>query len=217
MKLYLDEMLTDVDISKISIMDNNPLSLDRIIQNTISRCKDISYTPTHFRKHFHLSLIAAILVVLLATTALAATISAYLKTVNIEYQVSENGEILPPEVPDLGITLSVSNVSSTGLQITSSVETSKTIGTISAGSQYYLEMQTDSGWSIVPMLYEHQWQWDNQNIDEVQYSWHIDWTIIYGELAPGSYRIQKPFTVTSSDGVVKTYFISKEFIVDDFE
>lgn len=213
MKLYIDEMLTDVDVSKISIMENSPLSLDRIIQNTVSSCKDISHTPTRFRKHFHLSLIAAILVVLLATTALAATIAGYLKTVNIEYQVSENGEILPLEVPDLGITLSVSNISSTGLQITSSVETSKTIGTISAGSQYYLEMQTESGWSVVPMLYEHEWQWDNQNVDGVQYSWSIDWTNIYGELTPGSYRIQKPFTITFNDGVVKTYFISKEFVV----
>ncbi len=213
MKLSLDEMLTDVDASQIPITEKSPLSLDRIIQNTISNCNDYSRAPTDFRRRFHLSLVAAILVGLLATTALAATISAYLKTVNIEYQVSDDGEILPPEVPDLGITLSVSNVSPTGLQLASSVETTKTVGTISAGSQYYLEVQTDSGWLVVPMLYEHQWQWDNQKIDGAQCSWHIDWTSIYGELTPGSYKIQKPFTVTSNDGVVKTYFISKEFIV----
>lgn len=213
MILYLDEMLTDVDASQITITGNNPLSLDRIIQNTISNCNDYSRAPSHFRRRFHLSLVAAILVGLLATTALAATIAGYLKTVNIEYQVSDAGEILPPEVPDLGITLSVSNVSSTGLQLTSSVETMQSVGAISAGSGYYLEVQTDSGWLVVPMLYGHQWQWDNQKIDGDQHTWHIDWTIIYGELAPGNYRIRKPFTVTSNDGVVKTYFINEEFII----
>lgn len=214
MILYLDEMLTDVDASQITITGNNPLSLDRIIQNTISNCNDYSRAPTHFRRRFYLSLVAAILVGLLATTALAATIAGYLKAVNIEYQVSENGEILPPEVPDLGITLSVSNVSPTGLQLTSSVDTANTIGTISAGSEFYLEVQTDSGWLVVPMLYEHQWQWDNQKIHEDQRTWHIDWTSIYGELAPGNYRIQKPFTITSNDGAVKTYSINEEFIVE---
>lgn len=213
MILYLDEMLTDVDASQITITGNNPLSLDRIIQNTIFKCNDYSRAPTRFRRRFHLSLVAAILVGLLATTALAATIASYFKTVNIEYQVSDDGVILPPEVPDLGITLSVSNVSPTGLQLTSSMETMKSVGTISAGSSYYLEVQTDSGWLVVPMLYEHQWQWDNQEIDGEQRTWHIDWTSIYGELAPGNYRIQKPFTVTSNDGVAKTYFINEEFIV----
>ena len=213
MKLSLDEMLTDVDASQIPITEKSPLSLDRIIQKTISNCDDYSHAPTHFGRRIHLSLVAAILIGLLATTALAATIAGYLKTVNIEYQVSDDGEILPPEVPDLGITLSVSSVSPTGLELTSFIETAKDVGIISAGSEYYLEMQTDSGWLVVPMLYEHQWQWDNQKIDGEQHFWQIDWTGIYGELAPGSYRIQKPFTVTSNDGVDKTYFISEEFIV----
>ena len=213
MILSLDDMLTDVDASHIPVIEKSPLSLDRIIQNTISNCNDYSRTPIHFRRRFHLSLVAAILIGLLATTALAATIAGYLKTVNIEYQVSDDGEILPPEVPDLGITLSVSSVSPTGLELTSFIETAKDVGTISAGSEYYLEMQTDSGWLVVPMLYENQWQWDNEKISGVQYSWNIDWTSIYGELAPGSYRIQKPFTVTSNDGAVKTYCISKEFII----
>lgn len=213
MKLSLDEMLTDVDASHITVIEKSPLSLDRIIQNTISNCNDYSRTPTHFGRRFHLSLVAAILIGLLATTALAATIAGYLKTVNIEYQVSDDGEILPPEVPDLGIVLSVSSVSPTGLELTGFIETAKDVGTISAGSEYYLEMQTDTGWLVVPMLYEHQWQWDNEKINSDQYSWNIDWTSIYGELAPGSCRIQKPFTVTSNDGEVKTYCISKEFII----
>ena len=101
MKLYLDEMLTHVDVSYVPMSENSPLSLDRIIQNTISSCNDCSHTPIHFRKRFHLSLVSAILVGLLATTALAASITGYLQTVNIEYQVSDDGKILPPEVPDL--------------------------------------------------------------------------------------------------------------------
>lgn len=213
MKFYLDELLTDINVSQIPLTENNPLSLDRIIQKTISQCNAFAPASTHYRRHFPLSLVAAILVGLLATTTLAATISGYLRTVDIEYQVSEDGEILSPEEPDLGITLFVSNASPNGLVLSCSLDTTTSSRIVSAGSQYYLEMQTDSDWLVVPMLYEHQWQWDNQKIDGNQHSWHMDWTSLYGKLSPGNYRIQKPFTVTSNDGVVDTYFISEEFII----
>ena len=214
MKLYLDELLTDMDASQIPITDNSPLSLDRIIQKTVSNCNGLMQDPAHYKKRFYAFLIAAILVGLLITTALAATIAGYLKTVNIEYPVSDDGVILPPEAPDLGITLSASNVSPTGLQLNGSVEVREYVGTISAGSDYYLEVQTDRGWLAVPMLYEHRWQWDNQKLGGAQCTWLVDWTGIYGELAPGNYRVRKPFTVTSNDGAVKTCFLSAEFIVE---
>lgn len=63
------------------------------------------------------------------------------------------------------------------------------------------------------MLCEYQWQWDDQKLDGEQYLWHIDWTDIYGALAPGRYRIQKRFTVTSDDGAFRIYFICEEFIL----
>lgn len=213
MKLALDELLTYVDASQIRISEKNPLSPDRIIQNTISRCNVYPHERTHCRRRIYLLLTAAILVGLLAATALAATIAESMKTVTIEYQVSDEGEILSPEVPDLGIRLSVSNVSPTGMDLTGSVGTTRAAETICAGSGYYLEAQTDSGWEAVPMLCEHQWQWDDQKLDGGQYLWQIDWTDIYGALASGRYRIQKGFTVISDDGTFKIYFICEEFIL----
>ena len=214
MKLSIDELLTDVDASHVTVIEKSPLSLDRIIQNTISNYCDRSRTPTHFKRRFHLSLVAAILVGLLATTALATAIAGYIKTVSFELQVSDAGEILPPEVPDLGISLSVSSVSPAGLKLTCFMEKVETVDVISAGSEYYLEMQTDSDWPVVPMLYEHQWQWDAEKLNGDNHSWNIDWTGIYGELAPGSYRIYKLFTVTFIDGEIHSYFFSKEFIIE---
>lgn len=214
MKLFLDEMLTDVDASLIPISEKHPLSLDRIIQNTISNCEDSSRAPNHFRRHLHLSLAAAILVGLLAIGALATPLIGHLKTVQIEYPVSDDGNIVSPELPDLGIALSVAQASPIGLELTVSVETVKNNASISAGSDYYLEMQKGDSWMVVPMLSEHQWQWDSRKIDADPHTWQIDWTGIYGVLAPGSYRIQKSFTVTSDDGAAKTYFIGESFIIE---
>lgn len=125
MKLDLDELLTYVDASQIRISQKSPLSPDRIIQNTISRCNGYPHERTHYRRRIYLLLTAAILVGLLAATALAATIADSMKTIAIEYQVSDEGEILSPEVADLGIRLSVSNESPTGMDLTGSVGTDK--------------------------------------------------------------------------------------------
>ncbi len=214
MKLFLDELLTDVDASQIPITEKSPLSLDRVIQKTISNCNEDSHTSAHVRRRFPFALVAAILVGLLATTVFGSTFAGYhLQTVTFEYEVSEDGEILGPVIPDVGITLSVSSVSPTGLELTGFVEPARDIDTIYAVHDYYLEMQTDGGWLAVPMPHEQRWHWNGMKVEGGPCFWKIDWTSRYGALAPGNYRIQQPFAVTFDDGSLELYFISKAFVI----
>lgn len=213
MKLSIDELLTNVDASDVKIVERSPLSLDRIIQTTISNCNDHSSSPTRFAKRLHLFFVAATLIGLLASTALAETIVVYLESVDIEFQVSEDGKILPTEIPNFGITFSVSNVTPRGMLVTYFVERGKFTGTVSTGSGYYLEIKTDNGWTVVPKHYEPHWFWDNIELDEGQYCWNIDWTDIYGELQSGNYRIRISVSVTTADGEVKLYFPYEEFLI----
>lgn len=221
MKFYLDEMLADVDASQIPITDNHPLSLDRIMKKTISGCNAFPPISTQRRMGFRLSLAAAILAGLVVTTALAATVSdSYMQTVTVTYPVSEDGQILPHKASDPGITLSVSDISPTGLCLTGSIETTKPGGAVYAVGGYFLEVQTDGLWQTVPLLYAHHWQWEPQRIDGSQHTWQIDWTAIYGELPPGCYRIQKYFAVAESEEEEITqssqcYFVGAVFIIED--
>ena len=90
MKLYLDELLTDVDVSQIQITEKHPLSIELIVEHTLAACQDAA--PVRGKKRLPVALVAAIVVGLLATTALAVTTSVYhLKTVSLEYPVSEQG------------------------------------------------------------------------------------------------------------------------------
>lgn len=212
MKLYFDELLTDVDVSQIQIAEKHPLSLEHIVEHTLTACQDAA--PAHRKKRLHFVLVAAIVVGLMATTALAVSTSIYhLKTVSYEYPVSEQGEILPPEDPDLGITLSLSDISPTGLCLTAAVEPRKSIKRISAYNGYALEVQRSDRWEFVPTVHEHPWQWDDAPTDADRWTWQIDWENIYGSLAPGRYKIEKAFCITFADGTNELYFVSKEFVI----
>ncbi len=215
MKLSLDEMLTDVDASQIPITEKSPLSLDRVIQKTISNCSKDAHAPTHLRRRFPFALVAAILVGLLATTALAATFTGYhLQTTTFFYEVSEDGKVLGPVLPDVGITLSISSVSPTGLEFTSFMEPAEGVEAIYAVHDYYLETQTDGGWVAVPMCYERRLHWNGMKMGGTPCFSKMDWTSIYGELAPGNYRIQAPFAVTFENGSFELHWISKAFIIE---
>ena len=212
MKLYLDELLTDVDVSQIQITEKHPLSLELIVEHTLAACQDAA--PARGKKRLPVALVAAIVVGLLATTALAVTTSVYhLKTVSLEYPVSEQGEILPPEDPDLGITLSLSDISPTGLCLTAAVEPRENIEGISAYNGYALEVQRSDGWAFVPTAHEHPWHWEDAPTDAECWSWQIDWKTIYGSLAPGRYKIDKAFCITFADGTSELYFISEGFVI----
>ncbi len=135
--------------------------------------------------------------------------------VEIQHQGNKDGEIISGEMPDWGISLSSSDVTPAGMTLICSQSGGDITGMLMTGPQYYLEIQTDSGWETLQAK-------DGINI------WHLsaysiplnestecklNWSSRYGELAPGIYRLYKPIWegVTMQNGL--RYAYSHEFII----
>lgn len=216
MKLSLDELLTDADVSAICVAEDHPLSLDRIMHRTISKAN--GQAPARKRKRLSLPLIAAVTAALLATTVFAMNTSGYrLHTVNIEYEIDENGRIIrqeAPTEPESGISLSVSDISPTGLNlICFPDDASDPEGCIITGD-YFLDIQTENGWEVVPAQNAAQLQAVRQNVSGESCTVHIDWSATHGELSPGTYRIRPGFEFAKSDNTFEVCFIGAEFIIE---
>ena len=94
----------------------------------------------------------------------------------------------PPDNP-LGMYLSVSEVTDTGLTLTFTQSGGKVTGSLDMGSIYWVEQQTGEGWEQLP---EEPAAYTLQGYTfplEDSVSFPLDWTNRYGALDPGSYRI----------------------------
>lgn len=212
MKLSIDDLLTDADVSAICVAEDHPLSLDRVMQRTISKAS--GYAPTRRRKRLSLPLIAAVIAVLLAATVFAISTSGYtLYTVDIEYAVNENGQIIRPEEqskPEPGISLSISDISPSGLNLTCFMD-DESNAEICITSDFYLDIQTENGWEAVPA---NNVQVSKQSVSETPYTIYIDWSTTHGALSPGTYRIRQAFEFAKCDSAFEVYFIAAEFVIE---
>lgn len=133
-----------------------------------------------------------------------------LQTTEIEYQVNENGEIIYPK-PDWGITVSAEDVTPTGLMLNITQSGENIPETLIIGPEFYLEVQTDTGWEVMKAKDgSNVWIFTTNYLpaDETT-EFEIDWTNIYGELTPGTYRICKSVWdhLPTEDGQSYTYTI----------
>jgi hypothetical protein len=88
-------------------------------------------------------------------------------------------------------------------------------GQLATNVGYYLERQTDSGWEIVSKTddeYEFQGAGIEISRDSV-HSWTIDWSNIYGELSPGTYKLNKPVMERKDRQIIRVYCYSIEFVI----
>ncbi len=139
-----------------------------------------------------------------------------LQTTVIEYQVNENGEIIYP-MPDWGIAISAADVTTTGMTLNIAQSGGDTTNTLITGPDFYLEVHTNNRWEVMP-------EKDGGNVwDYYPYSiplngaieFKIDWSNIYGELSPGTYRLCKSVSnhFPTEDGQSYTYSI--EFTISN--
>ena len=86
---------------------------------------------------------------------------------------------------------------------------------ISFGEEYYIQKKTESGWEDVKELMDH-------NVNAVlfqapagdSFSFDVNWSLLYGTLESGEYRIVKPYQKSimfSRDG--ETFYAFAEFSV----
>lgn len=94
---------------------------------------------------------------------------------------------------NLGITLSVENVTSTGLTLVCIQSGGEPTGSLQTGSEFKLEVLENGEWMAVPYLNDNiAWTAIAHLIPmEDSISWEINWERLYGELSEGTYRIKK--------------------------
>ena len=120
--------------------------------------------------------------------------------------------------PDWGLTLSVKNVTLTGLTLVVKQEGGNPTGNIMTGEAYYLITLTDETWEMVEELPLPEGV-DGRGFNSLAYwiekgetkEFAIDWEWIFGELPGGTYRIVKEFMDFRETGDYDTFDYWVEF------
>lgn len=119
--------------------------------------------------------------------------------------------------PDWGLTLSVKNVTSTGLTLVCTKNGGNPTGELMCGTDYHLIVLEDGTWKDVPTVIENYawnslayWIWEGQDT-EFDYSW--EW--LYGKLPAGIYRLTKGFMDFRDAGDFDTAMYWVEFEITE--
>ena len=120
-----------------------------------------------------------------------------------------------------GVTLTVRNVTPTGLTLIVTQSGGAPTGELETGSRYWLEEYRNGAWEAVPEVptedgVERGWDMIAYLIpmdDSVE--WEINWTWIYGELPTGTYRIGKEIMDFRGTGDYDEQIYYAEFEVTD--
>lgn len=121
------------------------------------------------------------------------------------------------EEDEWGITLSVEEVTSSGLTLVCTQSGGNARGELQTGSPYVLERYAEGKWfpvGIKPGL-DVAWTMEGWMIErDAQTKWQVDWKFLYGQLEPDTYRISKVIKDFRGPGkyTEKTYYA--EFAVE---
>lgn len=220
MELKIDELISNINDNQVAIATINSVSVKRIRDLALEKINSSqSRSAAHRRHSLSIGILVAILVISLSAIATASTqpyTQPYtLHTTDCIYYVTDDGQLIPPPAPDWGVTFSVSNVTPTGMVLTCTQADGDYSGQLATNIGYYLERQTDSGWEIVSKTndeYVFQGAGIEISRDSV-HSWTIDWSNIYGELSPGTYKLNKPVMERKDRQIIRVYCYSIEFVI----
>ena len=220
MELKIDELISNINDNQVAIATINSVSVKRIRDLALEKINSSqSRSAAHRRHSLSIGILVAILVISLSAIATASTqpyTQPYtLHTTDCIYYVTDDGQLIPPPAPDWGLTFSVSNVTPTGMVLTCTQADGDYSGQLATNVGYYLERQTDSGWEIVSKTndeYVFQGAGIEISRDSV-HSWTIDWSNIYGELSPGTYKLNKPVMERKDRQTIRVYYYSIEFVI----
>ena len=126
---------------------------------------------------------------------------------------SESSSVQTAEDP-WGLTLSVKDVTPTGLTLVITQEGGSPTGTLQYGSDYTLEVEQDGTWQNVPDLVDGNFAWDGMaylvTMDgETEQA--VDWDWLFCPLSPGHYRLSKEFMDFRDTGDYDTQLYDVEF------
>ena len=117
---------------------------------------------------------------------------------------------------DWGITLSVREVSPTGLTLTCTQSGGIAEGSLETGSAYTIEKYENDHWVEVKPQGEAIWDMMAHLIaSDTTTEWTIDWSWLYGELSPGTYRISKTVVDFKESGASESQIYFVDFEIKD--
>lgn len=121
------------------------------------------------------------------------------------------------ELIDIGLSLSLKDISNTKATLVFQQWDSTFNGELSFGDDFSLFVKTGDTWSEAPIVLEGDYGFNaiaynitNDGITESEVNW--DW--LYGSLAPGEYRITKSVMNYRAPGDFDKYEISADFIIN---
>lgn len=155
-----------------------------------------------------------------------------LQTVDTIYLLGDDGNTITGnsageylELPDIedegfpnwGITLSVKNVTPTGLTLVCTQSGGEPTGELQTGSDYKLITLKDGTWSDVPTIIEN-YGWTSEAymiaLGESR-NFDITWEWLYGALPAGTYRLTKGFMDFRGTGDYDTAEYWTEFVIEE--
>ena len=114
---------------------------------------------------------------------------------------------------DWGITLTVRDVSTTGLTLICTQSGGIAEGSLETGSAYWIEKYENGNWvELETQLEQATWDMMAHLIpSDSSVEWTIDWSYLYGELGEGRYRICKSIADFKGSGDSESQFYCAEF------
>ena len=114
-----------------------------------------------------------------------------------------------------GITLTVEDITSTGLTIVCTQSGGNPTGRLQTGSWFILETWTkENGWQEVPLFMEVAWTEETWSIPQNDSTlWEVNWEWLYGVVPSGKYRIGKRIMDFRSSGDFDNAVYYAEFII----
>lgn len=220
MELKIDEVISCVDDPQITAVAIDLASVKRIKELTFSKIspKEIQIAASR-RKPIAFGILVAILASLLITAAAVSipSMPSGYKENSYVYHVTEDGQVyLPYESPNWGIEFSASNISPTGLELTCSHTDGEYTGLLMTGSSYTLQKKTASGWEYVPGV-NGLIVWEDKLIElsrNSTYTRILDWSAIYGELQPGTYKLCIHVLEIQNKEINQSNEYSVEFVIE---
>ena len=145
--------------------------------------------------------------------------NATLKWLELSELERSYSSYFPPEFMILdepwGITLTVEDITSTGLTIVCTQSGGKPTGRLQTGSWFILETWTkENGWKEVPLFMEVAWTEEAWSIPQNDSTlWEVNWEWLYGVVPSGKYRIGKRIMDFRSSGDFDNAVYYAEFII----
>ncbi len=121
------------------------------------------------------------------------------------------------KLPNWGLTLSIKDVTASGLTLVCTQSGGEPTGELQTGTEYRLMVLENDVWKEVPTVIEN-FGWNSLAYlipleDSVEFE--IDWEWLYGELPVGIYRIEKEFIDFKETGKYDTAVYEVEFEIKE--